>query len=205
MALDLPTFATDFEPLLELVRRNFENVLQWFYWYDCRTRSDCRLYTIVWSIIGFTRDHGMFERLNRFLFLFLLPFLSSLLSRLGADAASSSRDCLFIARTLGLSAICRNDLIIGFKCLSNAMFFSILSVFRARCFLRIARLLDSSLPRDFFTLAHISHVRLWRSINNDWLCYRKLVKSFSISPVFKRTMSITKNLYFSYQQSWNNK
>jgi len=48
------------------------------------------------------------------------------------------------------------------------MSFSILPVFLESAVFftdRLARFLD--LPHNFFTLAHISHVRFWRSIDND--------------------------------------
>jgi len=67
-----------------------------------------------------------------------------------------------------LSTICCRGLIIGLKYLSNAMSFSILPVFLESAVFftdRFARFLD--LPYNFFTLAHISHVRFWRSIDND--------------------------------------
>ena len=102
MPLDLPTFATDFESSLLASYTSFENVFQRFYRrYDRRTRSGGYWqYTIVRSIIGFTRGDGTLERLT------FSPssssssssFSSSFLSRLKADAASSSHDCLFIRR-----------------------------------------------------------------------------------------------------------
>ena len=160
MPLDLPTFATDFESSLLASYPSFENVFQRFYRrYDRRTRSGgYRQYTIVRSIIGFTQGGGTLERLT------FSPssssssssFSSSFLSRLKADYAASLRDCLFIARMPG-STICRrfdNSL----KCLPNALFNSI-SVFKAMFLAdRFARLLNPL--RDFFTLVHISHVRL---------------------------------------------
>ena len=91
---------------------------------------------------------------------------SSFFSRLEANAASLSRDCLFIARTSELSTICRSDLIIGLKCLQHHVLFDSTDL-QSAMFLadRLALFLD--LARDFFMLAHISHVHLWRSIGND--------------------------------------
>jgi len=96
-------------------------------------------------------------------------FSFSFLSRLETDAASSSRDSLFAARTPELSIKSHSGLIRNLKCLSNAKMFLDSTGLQSAMFLmdRLARLLD--LPRDFFMLTHIYHVRLWLSI--DWLCY----------------------------------
>ena len=60
------------------------------------------------------------------------------------------------------------------------------STFRVRCFLRIS---SRSLSRLFRTSIH---VRLWRSIDKDWSHYGigNFIKSFSISPIFKRTVLV---------------
>ena len=118
---------------------------------------------------------------------------------------SSSRDSLFVART-ELSTKSRSSSIRDLKCLSNAMSSSILPVFRAMFLAdRLARFLD--LPRDFFTLAHICHVRLWLSIGNDWSRYgiANSLNPFLYRPfVSPLSLSITRNPYFCCQQSRHN-
>jgi len=65
---------------------------------------------------------------------------------------------------------------------------------------RLAHLLD--LPRNFFTLAHICHVRLWLSISNDWSRY---AIANSLNPFLYRPfvsalfLSIVTNRYFCCQ------
>ena len=140
------------------------------------------------SIIGFTESrNASLERLVRFLSL-VLPLLLLLFS-----LTLEGRRCVIVARLslyrTGLSTICCRSLIIGLKCLSIAMYSSFLPVFRAR-FLRIARLLD--LSRNFF------HARAHQSCSSlakyrqrlVTLQYRELVKSLSVSPIFKRTVLI---------------
>ena len=117
---------------------------------------------------------------------------SSFLSRLVTDAASLWRNSLFIARTPGLWTICRSGMVIGLKCLSNAMSSSILPVFKARCFLRKSTRSYSRSPSRFFhARTHqscLSLAKYWQWLITLW--YRELVKSFSVSPVFKRTVLV---------------
>jgi len=98
------------------------------------------LYTIVPSIIGFTQSHGMLEGFAHFfsllLFFLLLPFTFRILYVIIARFS--------LCRTSELSKS-RSGLIRGLKCLCKAMSSSILSVFRARCFLRIDSLFSISL------------------------------------------------------------
>jgi len=114
----------------------------------------------TWSCDRSSDLHGVAECSNVSLAFSLSSssffFSSTFLLRLGTDAASLSPDC----RTPGLSTICRSNLIIDLKCVSNVLLDS--TGLQSAIFLadRFARLLN------FFTLAHISHVRLWRSIDN---------------------------------------
>ena len=156
------------------------------------------------SIIRFTRGRGTLERLACFLFLLLLLLLLFSLTLGGTLAALSSRDCLFIART-ELSTICYRGLIIGLKCLSNAMFSSILPVFRTWCFLRIDSLVFS------ISLAIFSRARQpCSSLANDNDYSRSNIanslNSFLYLPSLSAlSLSITKNPYFVCQQSRYNK
>jgi len=122
----------------EVVRR-FKNVLQRFYCrYDCHTRNgDYRLYTIVRSIIGFTRGSEM----SCLLSLPHPPFPLS--SRAWGQTLRHHRTTVSLSHISELSATICSGLIIGLKCLYNVMFCSILPVFRAQCFLRIDPLVFS--------------------------------------------------------------
>ena len=127
---------------------------------------------------------------------------SSFLLRLWADAISSSRNFLFVACTPGLSAKSRSGSIKGLKCLSNAMPIIDSTGLQSAMFLanRFAHLLDR--PRDFFTLAHICHVRLRLSIDSDWSRYdiANSLNPFLYHPfVSALILSITTNLYFYCQ------
>jgi len=94
MPLDLPTFATYFEPSslasLPSFRKHCPQRL--YHRYDFATRyGGYWLYMIMRSIIGFTRDRGTLERLACFLFLlFLLLLLFSL--------TLGRRCCVMVAR-----------------------------------------------------------------------------------------------------------
>jgi len=160
MPLDLPTFATDFELSSLASLPSFRKHYQLYRRYDFGMRcGGYRLYTIVRSIIGFTRGRGTFRSLSLLVLLLLLLLFSFTLG---------GRRCVIVARLslyrTGLSTICCRGLIIGLKCLSIAMFSSILPVFRAR-FLRIDSLVFSISLAIFFTRVHINHVRLWQSID----------------------------------------
>ena len=83
---------------------------------------------------------------------------------------------------------------------------SILSVFKARCFVRID-LLVFSISLVIFSRSRICHVRFWRSIDNDWPRYgiMDLLNLFLYLPfVSALSLSITRNLYFYCQQSQHN-
>ena len=117
------------------------------------------------------------------------------------------RATVSLSRARRLSTICCRGLIIGLKCLSNAMSSSILPVFRARCFLRIDSLDLLDLPHNFFTRAHISHVHVSLAKYRQRLVtlqYHELVKSLSVS-LNVLSLSITKNPYLFCQQSRHNK
>jgi len=148
-------FKNDFQRLYGIVDMIVVRGGRGYRWYDHRTQSrGYWFFTIVRSIIGFTRGCGTLECLACFLFLFLLLLSLTL----------EEKCHVIIVRTSELLAKSRNGLkrfkmsvqlniLINSTDLQNAMFFTDRLVF--------------SISLDFFTLAHTYHVRLWRSINND--------------------------------------
>ena len=147
------------------------------------------------------------ERLNVVCFFSLLLFL--LLS-----LTFRSKCCIIVTQ----SSLCRTHGAVdeshsgsmrNLKCLFDAMLFSILPVFRARCSLQTTRSYFD-LVSDFFTPAHICHVRLSKyrvrfaimflQKNSLFLIFRIHLQQFSfllfIFDFKKFTLLIRNNFYF---------
>jgi len=163
MFLDLPTFAADFEPSSLASLPSFRK--------HCSTLSSERFWYVVWRLSA-VHDrscdrsldlHGVTRTGSRSLFL-SPPFSPLPLFSLGG------RRCVIVARlSLYRAHGTVNNLLQRFD---NKFKMSVqchvlldLPIFRTRCFLRIDS--SSRSPSQFFH-AHISHVRLWRNIDNDY-------------------------------------
>ena len=129
----------------------------------------------------------MLERFARFFSLFFLLLL---------PVTFRSRCCIFVARL----SLCRahagavdekpQRLDERFKMSVQCDAFLDSISLQSTIFLtnRLARLLD--FPRDFFTLAHICHVRFWLSIDKPHYDIANPIKSISISFICERTVFI---------------
>jgi len=142
------------------------------------------------AVHDITIDHQIYtelrnSRTSRLLLLLLFPPPPS---RLEADAASSLR-----AEANDLSQRFDNRLKIPVQWHVLFDYTDLQSVmFLANRF--------ASWSRDFFTFTHINHVRLWRSIDNDWPRYgiANLLNHFLYFPslISALSLSITRKFFF---------